>query len=63
MDEQGSNTAMRPIADLGTLSMEQFSDYCADLWERVEAGDLSIDQASDLMFGPEPTITYTRWSA
>lgn len=31
MDEQGRNVPMLPIADLGTLSIDQFSDYCADL--------------------------------
>lgn len=64
MDEQGNmSTAMVPLSELGSLNLDQYSDYCVDLWERVEAGDITIDQAADLMFGKEPDFTYTRWSA
>lgn len=58
MDEQ-TNTAMIPMSEMGHLDTNQYADYCADLWERVESGEISVDDASDLMFGPEPKFTYT----
>lgn len=59
--EQGSIIA--PMSEMGYLTTDQFTDYCADLWEEVEAGNMTIEQAAERMFGPEPEITYTRWTA
>lgn len=53
---ENENTAMVPIAELGVLTTDQYATYCADAWERVEAGEISVDDLSDLLFGPDPTI-------
>jgi hypothetical protein len=57
---------MVPISELGSLSVAEFANYCADLWERVQDEndtEMNIEEAANMLFGPEPEITYTRWSA
>lgn len=54
------NGGMQPLADLGALTPDQFSNYCADLCEAVLSGEMNWDQAADLLFGPEPSNTYTQ---
>lgn len=39
----------------GHLSTDQYIDYCADVYERVEADELSEEEATELLFGPDPT--------
>ena len=63
MDGRSDNQAMVPLSELGTLSVEEYADYCADLAEHVESGEMNWEQAADLLFGVEPVVTYTRWSA
>lgn len=64
MVAQGSNTtSMVPLADLGAVNTDQYTNYCADLWEQVEAGNISEDEAATLLLGPEPEYTFTRWTA
>lgn len=61
--QESTDATLVPLSELGSLSVEAYSDYCADLAEHVEAGEIDWDDAANLMFGIEPTITYTRWSA
>lgn len=51
MNEQ-ENT--RPIYEISYLDADQFAERCADIWEHVEAGEIDIEQAAELMFGPDP---------
>jgi len=61
--EQGSDTAMVPVSERA-LDFDEYSNLCADLCERVLAGNgFTWDDAADVLFGPEPEVTYTRWSA
>lgn len=44
-------------------SLDEFTDQCAVLCERVLAGEITWEQAADELFGPEPEVTYVHWSA
>lgn len=60
MAEQGSENTQ----EQGTRStLDDYANMCADLCEAVLAGEMNWDQVADCLFGPEPEITYTRWSA
>ena len=61
--QERNDAALVPLSELGSLSVEDYADYCADLAEHVEAGEMNWDQAANLLFGEEPAVTYTRWCA
>ena len=60
---ENSSPSTVPMSELGSLSVEDYADYCADLAEQVEDGKINWDQAADLMFGVEPVVTYVHWTA
>lgn len=45
------------------VPLDDYSNLCADLCEQVLAGEMDWEQMAERLFGPEPEITYTRWSA
>lgn len=48
---------------IGKVDINAYTDICAYLCERLEAGEINLEQFADELFGPDPQITYTHWSA
>lgn len=61
--EQGRNTDMVPMNEMPHPNVEQYADYCAAVWEQVLEGKMDQEEAATLMFGSEPTVTFTRYAA
>lgn len=57
MDEtlEESYASLQPLADLQPLNRDQEIDYYATIGELLEAEMITVDEAANYIFGPDPT--------
>lgn len=51
--------ALQPMAELEPMNEDERCNYYAEIGEGLEDGTLTEEDAANLIFGPEPEITYT----
>lgn len=50
-----TDVALVTLEHIGHVSADEYADICASLMEQVEAGEITIDDMSNVLFGPDPT--------